>query len=320
MNDNLVMILAYNESKNIQKTIEGLVDKFDIVLVVNDCSTDSTPKILDNLETVYKNLYILNNKKNMGAGRSFQIGANYIINKLKNIENIIKVDGDGQFEEKDVIQISNLLKTDDVSYIKSNRFWDSGIEGEIPSIRYFGNSLASMLIKFVTGQFGMNDPLNGLMGFKNSFLRKINIPRYFNRYGYPFYINTLSVKLKISTLEINNTVKYNIGEKSQLKAIPVLTKLIYFSTVYFFKNINLKLKDSNLQISGLLDIFFIATQVLSYFALYKLLSIRFFNVIGIQSNWLIIFLIIQIFSFVVIYYSKSLENNYRSKFINFLNL
>lgn len=320
MNNNLLMILAYNESKNIQKTIEGLVDKFDIVLVVNDCSTDSTPKILDNLGTVYKNLYILNNKKNMGAGKSFQIGTNYIISKFENIENIIKIDGDGQFKEKDVIHISNLLKTGDVSYIKSNRFWDSGIEGEIPSIRYFGNSLASMLIKFVTGQFGMNDPLNGLMGFKNNFLRKINMPRYFNRYGYPFYINTLSVKLKISTLEVKNTVKYNIGEKSQLKALPVLTKLIYFSIVYFFKNINIKLKDSNLQISGLLDIFFIAAQILSYFAMYKMLSIRFFNVAGIQSNWLIIFLIIQIFSFVILYYSKSLENNYRSKFINFLNL
>ena len=54
--------------------------------------------------------------------------------------------------------------------------------------------------------------------------------------------------------------------------------------------------------------------------MYKMLSIRFFNVAGIQSNWLIIFLIIQIFSFVILYYSKSLENNYRSKFINFLNL
>tara|TARA_Y100000389_G_scaffold109199_1_gene106277 strand:+ start:2492 stop:3451 length:960 start_codon:yes stop_codon:yes gene_type:complete len=314
MNKNLLIVLAYNEENNIQETIVELIDQFDEILIVNDFSTDNTKKILSDLTKVNKNIKVLENPKNYGAGKSFQHSIEYIKNTKNDFENIVKIDGDGQFEKKDIILIKKLLEKEKSQFIKSNRFWKSGIVGDIPTVRYLGNSIASFAIKFNTGLFLINDPLNGLFGFKKSFLTSINIPKIFNRYGYPFYINTISVQENVQTIEVQNTVKYNIGEISQLRAIPMLFKLFMFSIRYFFTNLKLKLKNSNLQTSALLDLFFLLFQSFSYFSIYKLFEIRIIGYSGVQSNWLILFVIFQLSSYVIIYYGKVLENRFRKHF------
>ena len=312
MKKNLLFILAFNEEKNIKNTIEDYINDFQYILVINDASTDQTKDILEDLKKSNPGLSLINNEKNLGAGYSFQLGIDFIKNNYEDIESIVKIDGDGQFDKKDVLEIKNILNTTDLKFIKANRFWENGIQGNIPTIRFLGNSLASLLIKFITGQYKINDPLNGLFGFNNDFIKYIEIPKIFKRYGYPFYLNSLNVEMGFRFTEIKNTVKYNIGEKSQLKATVLLFKLIKYSLKYFFSNIRKKLRNSNLQMSANLDTFFIFFQTLSFSAIYKIIRIRYFDLLGSQSNWLIIFVILQIFSIVVIYTSKNIENKYRA--------
>ena len=240
------------------------------------------------------------------------MGIDFIKNNFEDIESIVKIDGDGQFDKKDVLEIKNILNTTDLKFVKSNRFWENGIQGNIPTIRFLGNSLASLLIKFITGQYKINDPLNGLFGFNIEYINYIEIPKIFKRYGYPFYLNSLNVELGFSFTEVKNTVKYNIGEKSQLKALPLLFKLFKYSLKVFISNIRKKLMDSNMQMSANLDIFFIFLQAISFSAIYKIIKIRYFDLSGSQSNWLIIFVILQIFSILVIYTSKNIESKYRA--------
>ena len=306
MNNSALLILAYNEENNISNTIEELVNDFDSVLVVNDKSTDETKNILDKLKLKYKNLYVLNNLKNLGAGKSFQVGIDEL--KKYDVENIIKIDGDGQFEKEDVLKIKSFLENKNVQYIKSNRFWENGIEGEIPTIRYFGNTIASILIKFNTGIFSINDPLNGLFGFKKITLKDIIIPKKFNRYGYPFYLNCLMLEKKYLTIEILNKVKYGIGEKSQLRALPIFFKLFAYSIIYFFKNIDLKFKNSNLQVSAFIDLMFLTMQILSFYFFIKFINVRYFSIEGSQTNLFILFSIFQFVSLNLIYRSKLIEN------------
>jgi len=306
MNNSALLILAYNEENNISNTIEELVNDFDSVLVVNDKSTDETKNILDKLKLKYKNLYVLNNFKNLGAGKSFQVGIDEL--KKYDVENIIKIDGDGQFEKEDVLKIKSFLENKNVQYIKSNRFWENGIEGKIPPIRYFGNTIASILIKFNTGIFLINDPLNGLFGFKKITLKDIIIPKKFNRYGYPFYLNCLMLEKKYQTIEILNKVKYGIGEKSQLRALPIFFKLFAYSIIYFFKNIDLKFKNSNLQVSAFIDLMFLTMQILSFYFFIKFINVRYFSIEGSQTNLFILFSIFQFVSLNLIYRSKLIEN------------
>ena len=317
MNQSLLIILAYNESLNIENVILEVHDQFEKILIIDDCSKDATNLLIQNMKRQYQNLDLISNKKNLGAGRSLQIAIDHIKSHMSEIDFIVKIDGDGQFLRKDILKIKEILISNNVGLVKSNRFWSDGIIGNIPLIRYLGNSFASFLIKVNTGLLKINDPLNGLFGFNKEFLKKIEIPDLFKRYGYPFYINSFGVLEKVKIVEIENTVRYDTGANSQLKAFKMFFKLTIFSITHFFKNLSSKLKDANLQVSAVLDVFFLALQSMSFYSIYKLFYIRLVSLDGIQSNWLIIFIILQIFSYVIFYYSKFIENRYRESFFTY---
>ena len=141
---NKLLILAYNEQLYVEETILTYIDDFKEIIVVDDFSNDSTNEILEKLSSNYSNLNIIRNKKNVGAGKSMQIG---IEEALKSdFKYLVKIDGDNQFKNTDISSILNLANANNASFVKADRFWKDGIEGNIPKIRYFGNAFASFLI------------------------------------------------------------------------------------------------------------------------------------------------------------------------------
>jgi cellulose synthase/poly-beta-1,6-N-acetylglucosamine synthase-like glycosyltransferase len=76
------VIPAYNEGETIGDTIEHVfnIDYKNIkeVIVVNDCSTDNTREVVENLQKKYSKLILVNNPKNLGnAGRSKNAGLKF---------------------------------------------------------------------------------------------------------------------------------------------------------------------------------------------------------------------------------------------------
>ena len=185
---NKLLILAYNEQLYIEDTVLKYTDLFEEIIIVDDNSKDKTKKILKNLEKQYSNLRIITNKKNFGAGKSMDIGIKTALES--DFDYLIKIDGDNQFENTDIKDMLKKAQKNNASFVKADRFWKHGIEGDMPRIRFFGNAFASFLIKFITGNSNINDPLNGLFIMSNEVCKQINIPKLFYRYGYPFFINT----------------------------------------------------------------------------------------------------------------------------------
>ncbi len=93
-----LIIPLFNEEKNIQFLINEflniknlLTENFEIILV-NDCSTDNTLKVINSIKfDKSENIKIINNKKNLGQSWSLYIG-------IKNsfYDTIVTIDGDGQ--------------------------------------------------------------------------------------------------------------------------------------------------------------------------------------------------------------------------------
>ena len=304
-----LIILAYNEEPTIKNVIEKYISKFNNVITVNDASKDQTNSILNNLKKEYSNLSIINNKKNLGAGRSFELGLEQF---LKNEDEfVIKIDGDDQFDEKDVLKLIDIASKERFDFIKCDRFWSKGIVGDIPNIRYFGNAFASFLIKISTGNWRVNDPLNGLFLFSKNAVNKLKLPKLFFRYGYPFFITSeisnLSINYDLKIAQYKNTISYR-NEESSISAIIIFFKLIYFVFTNFLRKISIKLKNSDLQISAILDIFSLILLSLSIFSIGRFFSIRSFNYGGPQGNWFIVFLIFSILYLVVLIYSQKIES------------
>ena len=308
-----LLILAYNEKSYIYDLINDYKDSFEKILVVDDCSNDGTSEILKKSIQENENLNVITNEKNLGAGRSFTIGINKFLKS--DSKYLIKIDGDNQFKKKDVLKLKELITQQDLDFIKCDRFWEKGIEGKIPNIRYVGNAFASLLIKFTTGYSKINDPLNGLFAFSKKSLDGINLPKLFNRYGYPFYFVTricnksIGSQLKIG--QIKNTISY-LEQKKSINPFVMLFKLLIFSIYVYYKKIRIKFKYSDYQISSLLDIASQISLYLGLFSFYKFLAIRYFNSVGPQGNWFIVFLIFFFTSSIFLYFSLKRENENNS--------
>ena len=307
-----LLILAYNEELRIIDVIKKYEKLFSEIIVINDCSKDSTKEIISNYiesRNSKNKIVLINNKKNVGAGKSFQLGVDYFL-KTKN-QFLVKIDGDGQFFEPDIRKIINLINRDSVDYIKGDRFWEDGVKGDIPTIRYIGNTLASLMIKLSTGNWKMNDPLNGLVAFSAAALKNLNIPKLFFRYGYPFYlcvnISKLSYSENLQTIQIKNTVIYD-DEQSNLKPSIMFFKLTFYTLFSYFSKIKLKFKNSKLQMSALLDILFTVLFGLFIYSFSTFLRVRYFLFSGDEANWFVVTIIFLVISFVVFISSQKSEN------------
>lgn len=106
-----VFFPVFNEEKNIPLFVNeildilpNIADKFEII-IINDGSNDSSKKIAENISRKYKNIKIVNHKKNLGYGAALKTGF-----KASIYEWVFFTDGDLQF---DISQIKNFIKETD---------------------------------------------------------------------------------------------------------------------------------------------------------------------------------------------------------------
>lgn len=90
-----VVIPAYNEEENIRKAVIDVVDKFPEaeIVVVDDASTDTTLKILEDLSEDFDSLNVLTNDKNMGHGYTVRRGL-----KAAKGDFVLYIDADRQLD------------------------------------------------------------------------------------------------------------------------------------------------------------------------------------------------------------------------------
>jgi len=310
-----LLVLAYNEEKYIEETIKDYVNDFEKIVVINDASKDSTLTILENLKSSYKNIEIINNLKNLGAGKSLEKAIQQIA--FEETKYLIMIDGDNQFKSDDIIRLKEIAEKNNYDFIKCDRFWDGGIEGEIPMIRYLGNSFASLLLKISTSNWYLNDPLNGLFLISTKHLQEFKIPKLFKRYGYPFYISTyfsnLSIEKNLKYCQIKNTISYR-NESSNLKATTMFFKLVLFTIYTLIKKIKQKMKYSSLQLTSLLDIFGFISFFGFVYSVIKLISIRYFSTVASQANWFNVSFVFLVLFVSIFFISQKIEHRFKQSF------
>ena len=98
------LVLAYNEENHIEETLTSVSLLFDLIIVVNDGSTDKTIQKINDLS--FKNINLINNEKNLGAGKSLLIGIKEFLNSDES--HLIKIDGDNQFKKHDIERLIDL--------------------------------------------------------------------------------------------------------------------------------------------------------------------------------------------------------------------
>jgi glycosyltransferase involved in cell wall biosynthesis len=153
--EGLIIIPAYNEEGAILKTVENIkkeASKFDCI-VINDCSTDETEKIL-----VENNINHILLPINSGIGGAVQTG--YLYAKRYGYAYAVQMDGDGQHDASYLDDMINEMinqKADMVigsRFIKKEGFQSSGL-------RRMGIGFFAHWIKILTGH-SITDATSGM--------------------------------------------------------------------------------------------------------------------------------------------------------------
>lgn len=105
-----VFFPAYNDAgsittlvKNALDVLQTLADDYEVI-VINDGSTDETPKILDQLAANESKVRIIHHEQNRGYGAALRSGFN-----AANKDLIFYTDGDGQYDVKELKSLHELM-------------------------------------------------------------------------------------------------------------------------------------------------------------------------------------------------------------------
>ena len=151
----LIIIPAYNEALNIEKTVKDVTENtnFDYI-VINDCSKDNTKEVCEK-----NNFNMLSLPINYGLTSGIQLGMKYAYQN--NYDIAIQFDGDGQHQAKYLKDLVKKIEKDMVDIAIGSRFVT---EKKPKSMRMLGSNLISAAIKMTTGRT-IKDPTSGMRAF-----------------------------------------------------------------------------------------------------------------------------------------------------------
>ncbi len=146
----IVIIPAFNESKNLKSLIEEVKRyKYDY-LIINDKSTDNTQELCKD-----ENYNVLNLPNNLGIAGVTRVGFMYA--NENNYDCVVCIDGDGQHQPKYIDKIVEEIKNGN-DYVVGSRF----LENKKPlTPRMIGSRFFCFLIKFKSGT-KVTDPTSGM--------------------------------------------------------------------------------------------------------------------------------------------------------------
>lgn len=227
-----VVIPCYNEEKQIESVLLTIPDYVDHILAVDDSSKDATAARVRKRQEADSRIVLLEHDHNQGVGGAIATGYKWA--RDNGVDIAVVLGGDGQMDPRDLPAILDPVVKGEVDYAKGNRLISGEAFRKIPRIRYFGNSILSMLTKIASGYWHVADSQTGYTAMNRKVLHTIDWDGMYKKYGQP---NDILVKLNIYNFRVRDVEinpLYNVGEKSGLKIHRVLFTISYLLLRLFF--------------------------------------------------------------------------------------
>ncbi|KXB62388.1 glycosyltransferase family 2 protein [Olsenella sp. DNF00959] len=157
----IAIVPAYNEQECLARTIGELVSTCPDIdyLVVNDGSSDDTPKICDELRLNHIDLPV-----NCGLSAAFGAGMRYALEH--GYDAAVQFDSDGQHVPSYIPSMVQAMAERDADIVIASRVVAGG---SAVGLRGFGAKLITLLIRLTTGQV-IGDPTSGMRLYSRSMI------------------------------------------------------------------------------------------------------------------------------------------------------
>ncbi len=151
----LLIIPAYNEALNIEKTVKDVTSNTNYdYIIVNDCSKDNTKEVCER-----NNFHMLSLPVNYGLTSVIQVGMKYAYQKGYDIA--IQFDGDGQHQAKYLKDLVKEIEEGNCDVAIGSRFAN---QKKPHSLRMLGSNLISFCIKITTWK-KIKDTTSGMRAY-----------------------------------------------------------------------------------------------------------------------------------------------------------
>jgi hypothetical protein len=175
-----VVIPAHNEELHIGAVIEGIPSFVDLVIVVDDASTDRTGEVVR--ASTRPNVELIGQPKNGGMGSAIVAGFRRALDSGAQL--VAVMDGDGQMDSHQLPKLLDPIVEGETDLAKGNRFFSRRSFEGMPAYRVFGNLVLTFLTKAATGYWHMFDSENGYTAISSSMLRRLPLEKL--ETGYQF--------------------------------------------------------------------------------------------------------------------------------------
>jgi len=228
-----VVVPAYNEEKLIARTVETIPEFVDFVVVVDDCSSDSTTEIVQKLSIKSKRIILIEHERNSGVGAAISTG--YIWCRENDADIAVVMAGDGQMDPVDLPNLLDPVVEDYADYAKGNRLVTGEAWHKIPHIRYLGNSILTFFTKIASGYWHVTDSQTGYTALNKKALHLLPLEKIYPRYGMPNdFLVTLNIYgMRVKDVPVNPV--YGIGEKSGIRLRKVIFSLPFLLLRLFIR-------------------------------------------------------------------------------------
>jgi glycosyltransferase involved in cell wall biosynthesis len=230
-----VAVPAYNEERLITTVISTMPDFVDQIVVVDDCSTDSTYETVQKFAD--KRTILMKTGQNRGVGGATVLGYKKALELESDI--VVKMDGDAQMRSEYLGQLLDPLIEEDYSYTKGNRFLLPEFLVQMPRGRLLGNVALTFMTKLASGYWHIFDPQNGFTAIKTDALRRLNLAELHQRF---FFENDMLYQLNLQNARVKDVaIPSKYGEEvSSLSLFRVAVTFPFLLLRRFTSRITLK--------------------------------------------------------------------------------
>tara|TARA_B100000989_G_C19433200_1_gene423968 strand:+ start:200 stop:895 length:696 start_codon:yes stop_codon:yes gene_type:complete len=228
MNKLTAIVPFYNEEATIQISIENLlkVSQISQVILVDDCSTDSSLKIAKKFLKGNNEILILQTTENAGKGAAVREALNSV-----NSEYVIVHDADLEYNPQDILSMLKLVeKNKNIDVVLGSRFIGDKTRRNIYLRTFFANKFLSFLFS-VLNRRKVTDVATCYKLIKSEIYQNIELTKN----GFEYEIEILSKALEYSSDFAEVPIDYNARTYQEGKKIKFSDGFKYILCIFKYR-------------------------------------------------------------------------------------
>lgn len=224
-----IIIPVYNEEETIENILE-VVDNTDFcglrknIIVVDDCSVDSTRSILKKYENRFKIIY---KEKNGGKGSAVSLGI-----KNSNGDIVVIQDADLEYDPKDYSKLIELIVKNDADVVYGSRFLNNPFKNFM-LMSFLANKFLTILTNIFYGT-KLTDMETCYKAMKREFIQNIEIKS--RKFDLEPEITAKLVKNGAKIVEV--PISYNARDYASGKKITYKDGLMAIGAIIKYRFVN----------------------------------------------------------------------------------